>query len=275
MNQPLVSLQNMYFKYPRTDNWILENASLDIMTGDKIGVVGDNGSGKSTITKLILGIISPIKGMVNYRGNPVKWSKHYSGIGYIGDPGHSSELQGLPSGITVKELIELLNQLYEGSVGVKRLQHLSELLNVKDILDKETQNLSTGERKRMMTLLALSKPNELLILDEPFDGLDEKVKDNLFKLLQEYLKPSLSLLYIAHNRMEIDLFTDKVFRLRKGNLEREKQTKFKVSSCIDNEQGWDSTEKIGCIQYNLIKLLEDDKSGNNIKIEIDRIPENI
>lgn len=268
MNQKLISLDNIYFKYPESENWILEDLSFDINSGDKIGIIGDNGSGKSTISKLILGIEKPNKGKIHYKQKPVCWNKHYPQIGYIGDPSHSAEMQGLPSNLLIRKLVQMLKAVYQDSIGLSKFEELCTSLEVDKLLDKETQKLSTGERKRIMALLALSKPNEVLILDEPFDGLDRSVKDTLFELLQNYLTPAISVLYIAHNRIEIDLFTDKVHRIFNRNLNKEEQREFTVATHIDNKQISRKNEKLGLLQYNLIRLLESDNLNSQIKVEI-------
>jgi len=268
MKSTLINLENVFFKYPMSENWILENVNLTLYQGDKIGIVGDNGSGKSTISKLILGIEKPNKGKIHYKQKPVRWNKHYPQIGYIGDPSHSAEMQGLPSNLSIKKLVQMLKTVYQDSIGLSKLEELCTSLEVDKLLDKETQNLSTGERKRIMALLALSKPNEVLILDEPFDGLDQSVKNTLFELLQNYLTPAISVLYIAHNRIEIDLFTDKVHRIFNRNLSKEEQREFTVTTHIDNKQISSKNEKLGLLQYNLIKLLESDNLNSQVKLEI-------
>ncbi|MBX2952200.1 MAG: ATP-binding cassette domain-containing protein [Leadbetterella sp.] len=268
MEENVLTLDQVSFQYQDDHAWVLDGINIILRPGDKVGMVGDNGCGKSTITKLILGIEKPIKGEVKLCNEVVSWSRHYPEVGYIGDPGYSSEMLGLPVSVTVKTLVEVVEQIYGEGV-----RELITLLDIESLYGKENQNLSTGERKRVMALLALSKPNRLLILDEPFDGLDKHYREVMFILLQRYLTPEVSLLFIGHSRIEIDLFTDKVFRIIKGKLVPEAQNKFSVTVSSKSQEPLVSIKKSGVFQYELNRMLESKEVESEISFSLIQIDE--
>lgn len=273
MPTPLIQFENVFFQYPNSGKWILENINFSLYPGDRIGIIGDNGCGKSTICKLILGIEKPARGSVLFNGEEVRWNRHYPFLGYIGDPGQSEEMQALPTNITVSQIVEIIRLVLKKSGMDNQQDALFETLQIEHLLSKKTQNLSTGERKRVMIFTGLSKLNKLLILDEPFDGLDQNIKTSFFELLPSYLQPKTSVLYIAHNRMEIDLFSDKVFKMENANLHSETQRRFRITTNIDNISEGEQIQKLGQFQYLMDKLLNSNVSGK-IEIEIQPINAN-
>ncbi len=103
-DKPLLKLENINFGYGKKA--LLKKANLAIYAGQSIGIVGDNGTGKSTIVKLILGLIRPEYGKIELFGKPASWKNAHPNLGYIGDPSHNSGELGLPDGILVEEMVE-------------------------------------------------------------------------------------------------------------------------------------------------------------------------
>ena len=80
---PLLKLTDVTFSYRKSQESLLKEVNLELYPGQKIGIVGDNGSGKSTISKLLLGLHSPNSGELELFGKPVSWRNHYPHVGYI------------------------------------------------------------------------------------------------------------------------------------------------------------------------------------------------
>ena len=258
---PICSLKDVFFKYPGSSKetpWLLGNPvhgglNLSVIEGEKVGIHGDNGSGKSTITKLLLGIYKARKGRVSLFGKPVSWGMNYPEIGYIGDPGNSWEESGLPCYLTVGEMIHTVNKLVTNRDEGKA-ELLMDNLGLMPIWDKNVGTLSTGERKRVMAFLALSKTVTLLVLDEPLDGLDRDIKPFLMRTLEDISRNTpTTLLYIGHNRTELDLLTEKIYSLQEGLLIPQHQERFVVSLQYCNAE-YHFRYKVGQI-YDLVEVL--------------------
>jgi zinc transport system ATP-binding protein len=190
-DKPLLKLENINFGYGKKA--LLKKANLAIYAGQSIGIVGDNGTGKSTIVKLILGLIRPEYGKIELFGKPASWKNAHPNLGYIGDPSHNSGELGLPDGILVEEMVECFRVLCEipSPSGTNNKQssqdlwdlppgdffeQLIDLLKIKTFYSRDVGRLSNGERKKLMTLLAIGKQPDLLIADEATEGLDKTAK---------------------------------------------------------------------------------------------------
>lgn len=217
------------FRYSGSEMNILDSISFKLERGEKIGIIGDNGTGKSTISKLILGVYTPNHGSIIINGEPISWSYHYPYIAYVGDPGYSTGQMGLPFDLSVQQFIEINDFILKNNGFNNSLYTTSELLGLNDFYNQKIIKLSTGQRKRLMLCLALGKPCELLILDEPFDGLDRLVKRQVEQLLTELCFSGLTLIYISHNSVEIDTYTDKVYELAYGKLIEKNRALFGVN----------------------------------------------
>lgn len=223
----IVELHHLHFRYPGHASWLLQDLSLCVTAGERIGIVGDNGCGKSTIAKLLLGILRPTSGHACLYGKPVTWHTSYPTLGYIGDPGHNAEELGLPEMVTVGEALSILRTVYADGSWAQRLSELAEQLGLNDLTDRQVRHLSTGERKRLMACMAFAKQPRLLLLDEPTEGLDREVVPTIRSLIASYLNdPSHTVIYITHNVVEIDNYTDRVFELTSGVLSKVERPQF-------------------------------------------------
>jgi ABC-type Mn2+/Zn2+ transport system ATPase subunit len=111
MNQPLLKLENVTFRYQKNSTPLLNSVDFELIPGERVSIIGDNGSGKSTIAKLFLGLCHPEEGSVKLFNKKANWGNHYPSLGYIGDPSYSPGGLGLPIGISVKDLIDSYKKL--------------------------------------------------------------------------------------------------------------------------------------------------------------------
>ncbi|MBN3928022.1 ABC transporter ATP-binding protein [Nostoc sp. NMS4] len=233
----LLELINVEFHYPGNSNSLLKNVNFSIKPGEKKGIIGDNGSGKSTIAKLFLGLYSPQNGTVNLFGKKVKWGHHYPQLGYIGDPAYKPGQLGLPIGISVKEVVELFQETWLFSttksnlVNFKsQLKYLQNQLNIADFNDRDVSDLSKGQRMKLMAFLALGKNPLLLIADEATEGLDaDSLKTVISAVMQASKHQKIGMLWISHRRYEVAMLTDKIYQLSEGKLSETCLEKFRLS----------------------------------------------
>lgn len=190
----LVTFNNVFWQY--LDKKILDNVSLTINEGDKIGVIGINGAGKSTFLKLIVDEIQPSKGVI-YRKNGLR-------IAYL--PQHVKlnphktifeETTRLSHGVDEYEIASILNKL-----GLTNHDALVE-------------TLSGGEKKRMVLASVLVAPSDLLILDEPTNHLDIPMIAWLEKYLIKYNR---AMVLVTHDRYFLERVTKKILEIENGML---------------------------------------------------------
>lgn len=213
--EKVIEIKNLYFKYDK--EYIIENLELDIYKGDYLGIIGANGTGKSTLIKLMMGILKPSQGQVLLYGeNPAK-TKHVSKIGYVPQIGQATSMD-FPA--TVYEIVML--NLYK-EIGMFRLaknKHKDmvrkslDIVNMSDFEKKKFSDLSGGQKQRVMIAKALVNNPQILILDEPTTGIDQKSQDILYSLL-DYLheEKNITIIMISHDIKKIRNKASSIFEL--------------------------------------------------------------
>ena len=230
----LMTLENISKSY--SEKTLLQNISLGINEGEKIGLIGVNGTGKSTLLKIIAGaeeaesgtITKANKVRVEYLPQNPEYDEEATVLEQV-FKGTSAEMKLLGE---YEEVLEKINTSYDENLN-KKLLSLQEKIDALNLWDLESEaktvltklgindytqkikELSGGQRKRVSLASALITPCELLILDEPTNHLD----NNTIDWLEEYLNASkFSLLMITHDRYFLDRVTNRIIELDKGRL---------------------------------------------------------
>lgn len=192
----ILELENIFAGYSHKE--VLRNVNLTVKQGDFLGIIGPNGGGKSTLLKVILGLIRPVKGNVTYYNNGVR-QDHIS-IGYL--PQVSNTDKDFP--ISVRELIlsglppkNTLFSTYnkEQMLLVDEIIHKTGLIHHADAAISE---LSGGQFQRALLGRAIISNPDILILDEPNSYLDREFEIKLYDLLKEINKTT-TILLVSHN----------------------------------------------------------------------------
>lgn len=175
---------------------IVRPFSFEIESGDYISIVGENGSGKSTFIKTILGLVEPIDGRVEYQNG---FSK--KDIGYL--PQESDIMRDFPSSVFEVVLSGSLNRRKFSILYTKeekeRARETLRRLSI-DRLEKESfQSLSGGERQRVLLARALMAADKMLLLDEPVTALDMKASFELYRTLHDLNGDGVTILLVTHD----------------------------------------------------------------------------
>ncbi len=209
-NNPLIKIENVSFSYNRSDdNLVLKDVNLSVNQNDFIWIVGPNGGGKSTLLKIILGLIKPDKGNVSvFNERPVKARKR---IGYM--PQHVQLDLNFP--VTVMD-ITLMGRLdkpigigpystEDKKAAIRALKQVSLFQHAK----KSIKELSGGQVRRLLIARALACEPELLILDEPTANLDRVVEKDLFDIFKK-LNEHLAIVMVSHDPAFVSEFVHNV-----------------------------------------------------------------
>ena len=230
----LITLENITKSY--SEKVLVNNISLGINSGDKIGLIGVNGTGKSTLLKIISGVEQPDSGTIT-KPNKVRieylpQNPYYDENATVLEQvfkGTSSEMKLLRD---YQNILDRLSESFNENLNndLIKLQEKIDALNLWDLeseakailtklginnFNQKISQLSGGQRKRISLASALITPCELLILDEPTNHLDNDTID----WLEDYLNnKNLSLLMITHDRYFLDRVTNRIIELDKGRL---------------------------------------------------------
>ncbi|MBU5267561.1 ABC transporter ATP-binding protein [Virgibacillus proomii] len=194
---------------------VVSNINMNVKKGEIYGFLGPNGSGKTTLMKMLTNLIKPTAGEIEIFGQPLTPSSSYDVLGRIGS---MIEYPIFYEKFTAKENLELHCE-YMGYHNKKAINEVLEMVHLINIENKPVENFSLGMKQRLGIARAIITRPELLILDEPINGLDPigiREIRNLFKLLcKEY---DITMLISSHILAEIEQMADTIGVINKGKL---------------------------------------------------------
>lgn len=211
---------------------IIDDMSFSVEPGEVYGFLGPNGSGKTTIIKMIMGLLKITKGQILVDGHDVekdyeKAAEVFGGI--IENPEMYGELKGITN-------LKVFSTLYP-NVTDESIQKIVEIVGLKDRINDPIKKYSLGMRQRLGLALALVHTPRLLILDEPTNGLDPKGIKELRDILRSLAKQGTAVFISSHLLSEMELMCDKVCIIDKGKvIEIKDLRKAKVES-VDEATG--------------------------------------
>lgn len=194
-----IEVKNLSFGYSRST--IIENTSFSIPEGDLLALIGPNGGGKTTLLKLLLGLLKPETGTVLIFGENVPCRK--IPVGYV--PQNTNANLEFP--ITVTQCVA--TGFVKGKVVSSELKLLLEKVGIQDFADKRLGELSGGERQKVLIARALACKPKILFLDEPSSNMDAQGQENLFKLLAT-LNQDMTIVLVSHDLMAISKYVKSV-----------------------------------------------------------------
>ncbi len=210
MNNTVIEFNKVHFSY--TEIPILENVTFKIQRGDTVTIIGPNGGGKTTLLKLVLGLLKPDRGLIKINGFiPGKKTQRF---GYI--PQFIKYDSGFP--ITVSEIVLTgrLNRkigFYSKTDKLKTTAVL-EKTDLLSLSEKPFSELSGGQKQRVLIARALAGDPEILLLDEPTASIDVSAGESFIELLNK-IKKSLTIILVSHDMSFVNDFSERVLCVNK------------------------------------------------------------
>ena len=195
---------------------VLRNLNFTINEGEYVCLFGDNGSGKSTLVKTILGLISKSRGEINFAKDISQRS-----IGYL--PQHNENLADFPASVYEVVRSGCLNRTgfrpFYNKQEAKRTRDMMKVLEISDLENRSYSELSGGQQQRVLLARALCATDKLLVLDEPFTGLDATTAKNLHEALSKINKElGVTLIIVSHFIEDLLKYSTKVIHLSQDCL---------------------------------------------------------
>jgi len=192
----LISAQNISYRI--NEKMLFHNLSLEVFSGEGLHIKGGNGSGKSTLLKILLGITSVSKGLIEYKNQDLK-------ISYLG---HKNAIKNY---LTPAQNL----QLFFDDLSLINAFKWLEKLDLYQVQDELTANLSFGQQKKLALIRVLAQSTELIVLDEPFVGLDKAASELLNSFFLQKLSEGTGLILTSHIQPSVEC---QVIELDKTNV---------------------------------------------------------
>jgi len=215
-----IEIRDLSFRYDHSTEFVLDKINLQIGEGEVIALMGASGSGKSTLIKIISSFLRPTVGHVLINEKRVKPNRPHRQIAYVSQ----SSVKTLFPWLTVRDNVYYPNKL-RSQLTKKRRDYCNQLLEILRISDKGESyplRISGGEQKKVSLAVALSYKPRIILLDEPFSGIDFNLAEELWDVLHhdfQIRKPTV--LLVTHSLDEAAVLADRtIFLNRSRTLSR-------------------------------------------------------
>ena len=239
----MLELQNINRSFG--DRHVLKDVSFTVEGGRMTGFVGGNGAGKTTTMRVILGVLAPDTGTVTLDGSPVT-SADRTAFGYM------PEERGLYPKMTVGEQIAYLGRLHgmPAAVATSRADELLDRLGLGERLGDTVESLSLGNQQRAQIAAALVHDPDVLVLDEPFSGLDPIAVETVLTVLKDFAAKGAPVLFSSHQLDIVERLCDDLVVIADGAIRargsreqlRAEHTLPRYEIQLDGDAGWLRTE---------------------------------
>ena len=193
---------------------VLKEVNLTLEQGRVYGIVGNNGSGKTVLMKCICGFLIPTTGLIQVFGSSIGQDVDFpESLGVI------IETPGFLTNLTGRKNLEILAGMRR-KIGPAEILQVLEKVGLDPALKKPVANYSLGMRQRLGIAQAIMEDPKLLILDEPFNGLDKHGVGEIRKLLLELKEEGKTILLASHNEEDIRILCDEVYEMDGGVLRK-------------------------------------------------------
>ena len=254
-------------------NLAVDNLSFEVKDGEIFGLLGVNGAGKTTTFRMITGLLDKTEGEITFNGKKIDYSVTDK-IGFL------AEERCLLTKLTVFEQAKFyggLKSMSEKDIE-SRLDYLLDKLEISDYKNKKIKELSKGNQQKVQFIMAILHKPKLLILDEPFSGLDP-INIELFKnLILELKHEGTSIIFSSHRMDHVEYFCESLVILVKGktvlqgNLKKIKEEYRKKNILINGSIETEEIKKVNGVldvqkngQDYSVKILDDSKVENVFK----------
>lgn len=211
----ILEINNLQHSYDGTTQSI-KDVNFKVRSGEFISILGHSGCGKSTLLRLIAGLEEQTEGTIKINGEIISDDKFQT----------PTEKRGLGLVVQEKALFPHLSVLKNTSFGIKnneagrsKAMDLLELFEVSHLASKYPNEISGGEQQRVALARALAPEPRILLLDEPFNALDEELKNNLHNETKKIIEEkNLTVLMVSHDKNEATFFSDRQIIMENGRI---------------------------------------------------------
>lgn len=206
---PIAEVQNLYKSYGTKT--AVNNVSFSLEPGELLGLIGPNGAGKSSTIKMMLDFMKPDSGTISIFGGPLS-EEGKNEIGYL------PEERGLYKNLTVSEVIVYLASLkgMHPDATQKKSEELLDFLGMKESRKSRIRELSKGMSQMIQLIVTIIHEPKLLILDEPFSGLDPVNTERMKKIVGNVREKGKAVIFSTHQMNQVEELCDRILMINHG-----------------------------------------------------------
>jgi ABC-2 type transport system ATP-binding protein len=209
----VLTVSNLTKKFGRFS--AVDNLSFNLREGEILGFLGPNGAGKTTTIQMLMGVLMPTSGKIEYFGKNLAMNREE----ILEKVNFSSTYTNLPWRLTVKENLFWISYLYEIQDRKSRINRIVEIFKLQKLLNQELHELSAGQLTRVNLAKAFLNFPKVLLLDEPTASLDPDVASYIRDfLVNERDKFQTSIVFTSHNMAEVEEICDRVVFINYGKI---------------------------------------------------------
>ncbi|MEI6971412.1 MAG: LPS export ABC transporter ATP-binding protein [bacterium] len=215
---------------------VVDGVKLEVGRGEIVGLLGPNGAGKTTTFHMIIGLIRPDGGRILFDGHEITRLPMYMrgrlGVGYL------SQEPSVFRRLTVEENVMAILETLDISAAERkrRLHALLEQLGITKLARQKASTLSGGERRRLEITRALVTHPSLILLDEPFSGVDPLAVSDVQQIVRQLRERGLGILITDHNVRETLSIVDRAYLIYEGKVLREGASSFLISDEVSRQK---------------------------------------
>lgn len=206
MNEYVLEIKNLNKSYGKKQ--ALTDVNLNLERGRIVGLLGPNGSGKTTMIKLINGLLTPNSGSITVDGNKIGKDSRIA-VSYLPDKTY------LPDWMKVNDVIKMFTDFYENFDPAKAMDMLSKL-NING--NERLKTLSKGTKEKVQLILVMSRNAKLYLLDEPIGGVDPAARDYILNTIITTYNPDASVVISTHLISDIERVLDEAIFINNGHI---------------------------------------------------------
>lgn len=209
---PVISLRGVEKAYH--GRVLFTNVNLDIEPGTSVGIQGENGSGKSVLLKIMTRFVTPDAGSVYIDDAYMSKDRVFpEGFGVLIDrPGYIPSHTGLHNLMSLAKIRKVIDE--------RKVRETMTRVGLDPDLPQKARHYSLGMKQRLGLAQAIMEDQPVMVLDEPFNALDEESVTEMRQLLRTLVDDGRTLIMTSHQQDDIDILCDHAYRFRRGSLER-------------------------------------------------------
>ena len=211
---PVISLSNLKMKY--SEDYVLNGINLQINPGQIIGYIGPNGAGKTTTIKILLGMLEQYEGKIEVFGKDISQDNisYKMKVGYVPEGGQIYE------NLTGSEYLEFIGKIYNMEADKIQLRgnKMAELFGIHESMHNRISSYSKGMKQKLLIISALIHNPEIIILDEPLNGLDANSVMVFKEILSKLAAAGKTIFYCSHLMDVVEKISDRIILISEGTI---------------------------------------------------------